>query len=59
MKMDLLCSINIIPRTIIIKPMITNDLLTDLFRFINYVLPKPAQFTLKPFSNVLYAPKLP
>jgi hypothetical protein len=40
MKMDLLCSVNIIPRTIIIKPMITNDLLTDLFRFINYRYPQ-------------------
>jgi hypothetical protein len=39
-KMDLLCSINIIPRIIIIKPMITNDLLTDLFIFINYRYPQ-------------------
>jgi hypothetical protein len=34
--MDLLCSVNIIPRIVSITPMITNDLLARLFRFINY-----------------------
>jgi hypothetical protein len=34
--MDLLCSVNIIPRIVSIMPMIINDLLPRLFRFINY-----------------------
>jgi hypothetical protein len=34
--MDLLCSVNTIPRIIIIRPNIINGLLTRLFRFINY-----------------------
>jgi hypothetical protein len=34
--MDLLCSVNIIPRIVSIMPMIINDLLARLFRFINY-----------------------
>ena len=50
MKMDLLCSVNIIPRTIIIKPMMTNDLLMDLFRFINYRYLQYPLLVLKPYT---------
>lgn len=34
--MDLLCSVNIIPKIINIRPTIINGLLVRLFRFINY-----------------------
>ncbi len=39
--MDLLCSVNIIPRTINIRPTTINNLLARLFRFINKISPIP------------------
>jgi hypothetical protein len=42
--MDLLCSVNIIPRIVNIRPTTINDLLADFFRFINY-RPKIHQYS--------------
>jgi hypothetical protein len=42
--MDLLCSVNIIPRIVNIRPTTINDRLADLFRFINH-RPKIQQYS--------------